>query len=582
MQLVYFSFLVILLWVNATQRVSAETENTKNTRERNTHLVTTFYPIPKATHQFVTTKNLNILGGIYSADNYNDSISSISQLSPVKIQKSLFVYHPDTGNPFVEGETPSSGLLLDKTKLVIYGSSGALYSNNRLSGCVFANDSNGNTNLQIRHSRDLYLQPNFTRSLGHYKYSQAEENSSFTGTVTMQDILGFRNYQWGFYNNDGTGVHNNYNAEYSCTILKLDPYVRTDAASLSMPEPPKIRLKHEGQNTGFCNTLSFTLPSSSNSYFSVVSEPSNIEKFNIETTPTNNTMNILGDLHVNQEINVNGEKLIPTGTVAAFQGTEIPAGWAICDGSIVNNYQTPQLTGKFLRGKEIPSVPIEGITPDDYGGSLTHSHRLKPSSDFFNNGTFQDHQHTGNVGQLAATHTTMAIQTHLREMYPTRNHEEGRALYGQEQRADWARDRNENTLTRVSPNIHLVNGQEQLYRRFSYFTESGQSIWYRAVARPLTLADRGVYVFEWLHPSEFGHNNLPEGNPASLSRAGTDYTLTKIDHKHSLPNRTIISNGSTYVALPDTAGFRFNTVNSSDSYWTVPRVDIVFIVKIPS
>lgn len=48
--------------------------------------------------------------------------------------------------------------------------------------------------------------------------------------------------------------------------------------------------------------------------------------------------------------------LIPIGTIVAWNGTEIPDGWAICDGT--NN--TPNLIGKFIKA---------GTTPGQEGGS---------------------------------------------------------------------------------------------------------------------------------------------------------------------------------------------------------------------
>lgn len=41
---------------------------------------------------------------------------------------------------------------------------------------------------------------------------------------------------------------------------------------------------------------------------------------------------------------------LPKGIIACYQGTVAPYGWAICDGTIVDEYQTPDLRGRFIVG----------------------------------------------------------------------------------------------------------------------------------------------------------------------------------------------------------------------------------------
>lgn len=41
---------------------------------------------------------------------------------------------------------------------------------------------------------------------------------------------------------------------------------------------------------------------------------------------------------------------IPRGLIAMWNGTQVPNGWALCNGQIVNNLQTPDLSGKFVVG----------------------------------------------------------------------------------------------------------------------------------------------------------------------------------------------------------------------------------------
>ncbi|MEO9871562.1 hypothetical protein [Ekhidna sp.] len=55
---------------------------------------------------------------------------------------------------------------------------------------------------------------------------------------------------------------------------------------------------------------------------------------------------------------------VPTGAILMWSGSEvnIPDGFALCDGSIVNGLQTPNLVSTFIRGSE--------ETSDDYTGAL--------------------------------------------------------------------------------------------------------------------------------------------------------------------------------------------------------------------
>lgn len=41
---------------------------------------------------------------------------------------------------------------------------------------------------------------------------------------------------------------------------------------------------------------------------------------------------------------------IPRGLIAMWNGTQVPNGWALCNGQIVNDLQTPDLSGKFVVG----------------------------------------------------------------------------------------------------------------------------------------------------------------------------------------------------------------------------------------
>ena len=49
--------------------------------------------------------------------------------------------------------------------------------------------------------------------------------------------------------------------------------------------------------------------------------------------------------------------LVPTGLISMFSGTLVPAGWGLCDGTVQNGLQTPDLRGKFVIGFDTYSPP---------------------------------------------------------------------------------------------------------------------------------------------------------------------------------------------------------------------------------
>lgn len=61
---------------------------------------------------------------------------------------------------------------------------------------------------------------------------------------------------------------------------------------------------------------------------------------------------------------------VPSGTVVAYFGTEIPAGWVLCDGrTTASGRITPDLRGRFVLGLD-PAADAVG----EKGGSATHTH----------------------------------------------------------------------------------------------------------------------------------------------------------------------------------------------------------------
>ena len=72
-----------------------------------------------------------------------------------------------------------------------------------------------------------------------------------------------------------------------------------------------------------------------------------------------------GNLTADGKINVPGIDLdapVPVGTIVLFYGTNLPPSWALCDGSIANGIQTPDLRGRFVVGAG------NSYAPGDTGG----------------------------------------------------------------------------------------------------------------------------------------------------------------------------------------------------------------------
>jgi hypothetical protein len=64
---------------------------------------------------------------------------------------------------------------------------------------------------------------------------------------------------------------------------------------------------------------------------------------------------------------------LPSGSVVAFAGTQIPPGWTICDGRLTPaGHPTPDLRGRFVLGAD----PTAGDTGRS-GGSATHDHQAQ-------------------------------------------------------------------------------------------------------------------------------------------------------------------------------------------------------------
>ena len=72
-----------------------------------------------------------------------------------------------------------------------------------------------------------------------------------------------------------------------------------------------------------------------------------------------------------------GRGAVPIGTIVMWSGAIAPTGWALCNGSTVNGYKTPDLKGKFVAGYDIDvadydnpgNLSTKGISSSDVGGA---------------------------------------------------------------------------------------------------------------------------------------------------------------------------------------------------------------------
>jgi hypothetical protein len=105
----------------------------------------------------------------------------------------------------------------------------------------------------------------------------------------------------------------------------------------------------------------------------------------------------------NNNISIDASKLFyslaPVGIIACFyRASSIPESWAICDGQSIEGFQTPNLSGKFIKGTT--NMDDNGKTNDDAFGD----HKTKEGKITLKNENMPTHNHTID-GQGSHTHT---------------------------------------------------------------------------------------------------------------------------------------------------------------------------------
>jgi microcystin-dependent protein len=81
----------------------------------------------------------------------------------------------------------------------------------------------------------------------------------------------------------------------------------------------------------------------------------------IGTSSPTTKLTVVGGISASGDITSSkfiGSGTIPLGGIIMWSGVSVPAGWALCDGRIVNGYSTPDLRGRFVVGVNTSSVAV--------------------------------------------------------------------------------------------------------------------------------------------------------------------------------------------------------------------------------
>lgn len=151
-----------------------------------------------------------------------------------------------------------------------------------------------------------------------------------------------------------------------------------------------------------------------------------------------------GDLEVTGTVSAdswNGGGTVPVGTVILWSGSSVPSDWALCDGTVSNGVQTPDLRGRFVMGagkgpglaerrvgdrggSEASILTAEELPPHNHsiaprpfqfsepGGEHRHGYLSEVKTTKFDNTDFMAFIRQGYVGRDVGTHRASKVGSH--------------------------------------------------------------------------------------------------------------------------------------------------------------------------
>jgi len=156
--------------------------------------------------------------------------------------------------------------------------------------------------------------------------------------------------------------------------LETRGYLNLGGTSSAADDPidSQLVLKGQASNNGRnFYKLKITDYSNTDTYPIMVGNNEQDADFYLKKHGDNFTMMLKGDLKINGSLKIQNDNnldrfidtgslfynLAPKGIIAAFHtDTTIPALWAMCDGSTIEGFTTPDLRGKFIMGGNAPGI----------------------------------------------------------------------------------------------------------------------------------------------------------------------------------------------------------------------------------
>ena len=118
--------------------------------------------------------------------------------------------------------------------------------------------------------------------------------------------------------------------------------------------------------------------------------------YGIGTTAPAYTLDVNGNVSATQFI---GYGVVPLGGIIMWSGNAVPTGWALCDGTTVNGYATPDLRDRFVIGKSATnSTGLSAGTSTTITGAATQTGGSKDS-------VIVSHTHTATSAVTDPGHT---------------------------------------------------------------------------------------------------------------------------------------------------------------------------------